>query len=160
MECHLKRYISIIIVFSCAASGYAAEPVAPENNGSSAAAKEEAMDQWSKMRQQPDLTETSGTERGLGFYNRGKTISNEAVLSKAKALKNRKSAIKEEKLDGAGKAKSPSEAGKETSPDVAAKTKKLGVAGKAKVPDEAVKSKTQGVPTKAKSPDGTTKTEY
>ena len=155
MERYLKVYI-FSIVFFAATSGYAVELVPPENNNSSAVAEEAAREQWADMRQQPELTEASGTKSAL----RQLVESKPRVPLKSATPKNTKSVNKKETADGADKAKSPDGTAKTKKPDATGKTKNLGVADKARSPEAAGKAKSSADGAKAKSPDGTTKTEY
>lgn len=171
MERHLKIII-FTIIFLVATSGYAEEYVQLEDDNSSATAQELATERWMKMRQQPDLTETSGTERSSVLIRKAAT-SKAKALSKSKTAKNVKSPNKREgmgeagkalgeadkDLAEAGKAKSPLDVGKAKAPEVAGKAKSPEGASKAKAPDGGGKTKSSTGTGKAKSLDDSTNPE-
>lgn len=147
----MKIFICTII-FLVATSGYAEEYVQLEDDNSSASAQELATEQWMKMRQQPDLTETSGTERSSGLIRKAAT-SKVKVLSKSKTSKSVKSSNKNESPGDAGKA--PGETGKALSETD--KAKSPADAGKAKAPEGASKANAPEGASKTKSSAGTGK---
>lgn len=171
----MERHLKIIIfaaIFLAVTSVYAEEYVQLEDDNSSATAQELAMERWMKMRQQPDLTEASGTERNSVLIRKAAT-SKAKVLSKSKTAKNVKSPNKKESmgeagkavgetdkdLAEAGKAKSPLDAGKAKAPEVAGKAKPPEGASKAKAPDGGGKAKSSAGAGKAKNLDDSTKPE-
>lgn len=162
MERHLKIII-FTIIFLVATSGYAEEYVQLEDDNSSATAQELATERWMKMRQQPDLTETSGTERSSVLIRKAATSKVQA-LSKSKTAKKVKSPNKKESMGEAGKApgeadKVLDEAGKAKSPLDAGKAKAPEGASKAKAPDGGGKTKSSAGAGKAKNLDDSTKPE-
>lgn len=162
MERHLKIFI-FTIIFLVATSGYAEEYVQLEDDDPSVSAQELAMERWMKMRQQPDLTETSGTER-RSVPIRKAAPSKAKAASKSKTSKNVKSANKKESVGDADQApveidKAVGATAKAKSPEDAGKTKAPEGASKAKAPDGASKKKGGDEVSKAKSLAGARKPE-
>lgn len=166
---HLKIFIFCILFF-VATLGYAETYPAIEDDNPSPSSQELAMEQWMNMRQHPELTETSGTEKNSRVIIRKAATSKAKTLSKSKTSKKVKSSIKKEgpgeaeqapvEIDKAvgeiDKAKVSQDAGKAPAPAAADKAKPPGDAGKAKAPDGGSKAKSSAGAGKAKNMDDAT----
>lgn len=149
--------IIISVIFLLATSGYAEEVVSPKNEDSFVASQKQAMEEWKKMREQSDLSETAGEKNVFS-----KWMANPAPREKNFPSKPVAAGASKKSGDAATSLEKTAEAAIEQAdvPSKLKKTKKSKSRNKKSSPDGGSKTKSpQGIP-KAKSADGSTKSEF
>jgi hypothetical protein len=151
------RFFPVTVTFLLATSGYAEEVVPPKNEDSFVASQKKAMEEWKKMREQSDLSETAGEKNVFS-----KLMVNPAPQEKRVPSKPVAAGATKKTGDAAASLEKNAEAALEQAdvPSKLKKPKKSKSSNKKSSPDGGSKTKSpQGIP-KAKSADGSTKSEF